>query len=305
MIDIFNNLPQGKTVIFAEVLNGSLIQAARFLSKNSLAVAVLLGSPITAGNFAANISTNLSGLKVRNPMHDKRFCGTAKKIFENSNPRNHSLYEIQEKLKTPLWYGLQAVKYGQAKFLVIGKNHNTPEVTAAIKNILGENSQGNFFSAFHLVYSEEKKYFMAFADCSLNVRPSSKELARIAADTVNSFAGITGLEARAAMLSFSTAGSAKHPLQETVSTAVQIAKEKYPGLLIDGEIQFDSAFVPKVAAQKMPDSQLAGKANVFIFPSQNAGNIGLHLAKHIAGYRTIGPFIQGVNRSVIFLPDSE
>jgi len=107
------------------------------------------------------------------------------------------------------------------------------------------------------------------------------------------------------MLAFSTAGSAKHPMQEAVSTAAQIAGEKYPGLLVDGEMQFDSAVVPEVAAQKMPGSQIAGKANVLIFPSRNAGNIGLHLIKYTAGYKALGPFIQGSSKSVVFLPDSQ
>jgi len=302
---LLNNLPGGRPVVFAEVNSRAVIETARFLTKNSKADAVLLGSSVSAGSFASAKSMNLSGLKIRDPRHDKRLFGAAKKIFENSSQRKISLYEIQEKLKTPLWYGLQAVNNGQAEILVIGKGHTYPDINTAVEEVLGPGSEDNYFSTFYLVFSEERRHWMALADCGLEVRPAPEVSARIAADTARSFTKLTGLEARTAMLSFSTAGSAVHPMQEMVSTAAQIAKEKYPGLLVDGEMQFDSAVEPKVAAKKMPDSQIAGKANVLIFPSSNAGNIGLQLAKHTAGYKTLGPFIQGFSRSVIFLPDTQ
>ena len=141
----------------------------------------------------------------------------------------------------------------------------------------------------------EEKY--VFADCAINIDPSSEDLAEIAAASAET-AKLFDVDPRIAMLSFSTKGSAKSDQTEKVEAAVQIAKEANPSLVIDGEFQFDAAFVPSVAETKAPDSELKGDANVFIFPSLEAGNIGYKIAERLGGFEAVGPVLQGLNSPV-------
>jgi phosphate acetyltransferase len=132
-----------------------------------------------------------------------------------------------------------------------------------------------------------------FADCGLNPTYTSEGLAECAIATANSAKAITGIEPRVAMLSFSTMGSAKHDNVTLVAEATKIAKEKAPDLKLDGELQFDAAIVPSVAALKAPESKVAGQANVFIFPDLQAGNIGYKIAERLGGFMAVGPICQG------------
>lgn len=141
----------------------------------------------------------------------------------------------------------------------------------------------------------EERY--VFADCAINISPNSEDLAEIAVESAKT-AELFNIEPRVAMLSFSTKGSAKSPETEKVVEALQIAKEKDPSLIIDGEFQFDAAFVPEVAVKKAPNSVIKGDANVFVFPSLEAGNIGYKLVERLAGFEAIGPILQGLKKPV-------
>ena len=142
---------------------------------------------------------------------------------------------------------------------------------------------------------DDEKY--VFADCAINITPDSQDLAEIAVESAQT-ARLFDVEPRVAMLSFSTKGSAKSPETERVVEALEIAKEKDSSLVIDGEFQFDAAFVPSVAAKKAPDSVLKGDANVFVFPSLEAGNIGYKITQRLGGFEAVGPVLQGLNRPV-------
>lgn len=142
---------------------------------------------------------------------------------------------------------------------------------------------------------DDEKY--VFADCAINITPDSQDLAEIAVESAQT-ARLFDVDPRVAMLSFSTKGSAKSPETERVVEALEIAKEKDSSLVIDGEFQFDAAFVPSVAAKKAPDSVLKGDANVFVFPSLEAGNIGYKIAQRLGGFEAVGPVLQGLNRPV-------
>jgi len=298
---IYQRSGGAKKIYFTSPLNVNVIQAARYLNKNRLAEPILLGSQIAIGDFAAAHHLNLRGLKIRNPLHNTRLYGLAKKVFAK-NKQLFSLFDIQEKLKTPLWYGLSDLQNRQADFLIAGSPSPFDEFLEAVKYFLSAKDE-TFISSFHLLHSQADNQFWAVADCSLNVRPSADDLARIALNTAENFTKITQETARVALLSFSTSGSAAHPLAENVRHAARIAKEKRPDLLIEGEIQLDAAMLPEVAAQKLPNGSWQGKANVFIFPSLNAANIGLDIIKYMAGFSAIGPFLQGLRKPVAFLPE--
>jgi phosphate acetyltransferase len=142
---------------------------------------------------------------------------------------------------------------------------------------------------------EDEKY--VFADCAINIAPDSNDLAEIAIESAKT-ANMFDMDPRIAMLSFSTKGSAKSSETERVAGAVTEAKRRDPSLVIDGEFQFDAAFVPSVAKSKAPDSPLQGDANVFIFPSLEAGNIGYKIAQRLGGFEAVGPILQGLNAPV-------
>ena len=142
---------------------------------------------------------------------------------------------------------------------------------------------------------DDERY--VFADCAINISPEAEDLAEIAGESAKT-ARLFDIDPRVAMLSFSTKGSAKSPETEKVTEALELAKEKDQSLVIDGEFQFDAAFVPSVAEKKAPDSVLKGNANVFVFPSLEAGNIGYKIAERLGGFEAVGPILQGLNKPV-------
>ncbi len=175
--------------------------------------------------------------------------------------------------------------------VVTGSTYSTGATIKPYLQLLTEHDEFSRVSGFFFLLLNQKVYF--FADCSVNIEPTAEELAGIAIDSATTALHF-GLIPKLAMLSFSTHGSAHHPLIEKVKKATEIIKEKKPNLLVDGEIQVDAAMVPSVADRKAPDSPLQGDANILIFPSLEAGNIGYKLVERLAGAQAIGPILQGL-----------
>ena len=186
--------------------------------------------------------------------------------------------------------------------MVSGAVHSTAAVLRPALQILKTAPNTDLVSSFFIMVTKTPEYgndgVLVFADCGLNQNPTSAELASIAADSAKSFEAFVGGEAKVAMLSHSTMGSAKHADVDKVVEATKIAKEKYPNIKLDGELQLDAAIVNSVGSLKAPDSQVAGKANVLVFPDIDAGNIGYKLVQRFGNAEAYGPVLQGIAKPV-------
>jgi phosphate acetyltransferase len=203
-----------------------------------------------------------------------------------------------ELLRDPLAYAAMMVRVGDADGTLGGAVYTTADTVRTALQLIGKARNTNVVSSFFLMVLPKGRHgeeeVVVFSDCGLVVDPAADQLAEIAIASAASFTALTGEEARVGMLSFSTLGSAHHPNVSKVREATAIARARKPELAIDGEFQFDTAFNASVGKSKAPDSVIAGKANVFIFPNLDAGNIGYKIAQRIGGAMALGPVLQGL-----------
>lgn len=205
-------------------------------------------------------------------------------------------------LSNPLFFGATMVRVGDADGMVAGAINSSANVLRAALQVVKTAPGTEIVSAFMLMDTQAKDMgengCFVFADCGLNQNPNPEQLAAIASNSAKTFEQLIGATPRVAMLSHSTCGSAKHDDVTKVVEATNIAKEKYPQYLICGELQLDAAIVPEVAASKAPRSEVAGKANVLVFPDLDAGNIGYKLVQRLGGAQAFGPITQGIAKPV-------
>jgi phosphate acetyltransferase len=187
------------------------------------------------------------------------------------------------------------VALGEAEALLGGATYSTADTVRPALQIIKTKPISKIVSSCFLMSKGEEN--LIFADCAINVNPSSEELKDIAIDSANT-ARVFGIDPKVAFLSFSSKGSAKSEEVSKVSNAVELLTIQGADFEFDGELQFDAAFVPSVAATKAKDSKVAGKANVFVFPDLNAGNIGYKIAQRLGGFEAVGPILAGLNKPV-------
>ena len=300
-MDLFDNLKQkvagaNKTIVFPEGQEPRIFRAAIRLKNDGLVVPILLGKVDEIKQNAENEGVELGDIELIDPntYPEDKFAEMVEAFVERRKGKN-TKEQAETMLRDVNYFGTMLVYMDKADGLVSGAIHSTGDtVRPALQIIKTKPGVSRTSGAFVMVKGDER---YLFADCAININPGAQELAEITVESANT-AKIFDIDPQVAMLSFSTMGSAKSDEVTKVQEAVKLAKELAPNEKIDGELQFDAAFVPVVAKQKAPESEVAGHANVFVFPELQSGNIGYKIAQRLGGFEAIGPVLQGLNKPV-------
>ena len=286
-----------KTIVLCEGEDSRVVKAAADTVKEGIAKIILLGNEEAIK--AANPDVDLTGVEIVDPLTSDKLPAYNAKLCELRASKGMTPEQAAKLLTDGTYFGAMMLKMGDVDGLVSGACHSTANTLRPGLQIIKTAPGVSSVSSFNLMICppQGNQYcpdgLVIFADCGLNPTYTSEGLADCAIATANSAKAIAGIDRKVAMLSFSTKGSAKHDNVTLVAEAVKIAKEKAPDIKLDGELQFDAAIVPSVAALKAPDSSVAGQANVFIFPDLQAGNIGYKIAERLGGFMAVGPICQG------------
>lgn len=299
MSDLFSILKQkvaGKkvTLVFPEGLDERILTAVSRLANEQVLNPIVIGNKEAVKQKAAELGVELSNVQIIDPQQYEEMDELVAAFVERRKGKVSS-EEARNILLDENYFGTMLVYMNKAHGLVSGAAHSTADTVRPALQIIKTKPGIRKTSGVFIMVRGDEKY--VFADCAINIAPDSQDLAEIAVESANT-ARMFDITPRVAMLSFSTKGSAKSQETEKVIEAVRLAKEMAPDLVIDGEFQFDAAFVPSVAKKKAPDSVIQGDANVFIFPSLEAGNIGYKIAQRLGNFEAVGPILQGLNQPV-------
>ena len=286
-----------KTIVLPESMDKRTMEAADKILKEGIANLIIIGNDSEISENSKGF--DISGATIIDPATSELTEGLINELVEIRKNKGMTYDEAKKLiLEDYMYFACMLVKTGKADGVVSGACHSTANTLRPSLQIIKTKPNTLLVSAFFLMTVPNCEYgengTFVFADCGLEQNPDSEKLAAIAASSAESFKLLTGKDPRVAMLSHSSMGSAKHADVDKVVEAVKIAKEKYSEYLIDGELQLDAAIVPSVAASKAPESKVAGKANVLVFPDLDAGNIGYKLVQRLAKAEAYGPITQGI-----------
>lgn len=287
-----------RRVVLCEAEDERVMRAAAKATAEGIARIVLVGDRSRLQAAAEAQAIDLAGMTLIDPDDDELAESLTESLHRLRGRKGMSREQAEAAVREPLCFANLLVREGHADGCVAGAVHTTADVVRTAIQILGLAPGCRLVSSFFLMMLcqpfHSLKGGMIFADCGLVIDPDADQLAQIAMTAADSAATLLGEDARVAMLSFSTSGSAQHGSVEKVVQAARSVKAARPGLAIDEDVQLDAAIVAEIAERKLPDSKVKGKANVLIFPDLEAGNIGYKLAERIGGAEAIGPLLQGL-----------
>lgn len=301
MDDVFEHLKTqlksaNKRIVFPEGTDQRVLGAAVRLAHDGLMTPVLLGNESAIKDQAAQAGLDLNGVEILDPAaYSKEDYQTMHDALLERRHGKNTPEQVDAMLQDVSYFGTMLVYLGKVDGMVSGAVHSTGDTVRPALQIIKTKPGVKRISGAFLMQKGDQRYI--FADCAINIELDAPTMAEVAIESANT-AKLFGIDPRVAMLSFSTKGSAKGDMVTKVAEATKLAQESAPELAIDGELQFDAAFVPEVAKLKAPDSKVAGQANVFVFPSLEAGNIGYKIAQRLGGFEAIGPVLQGLNAPI-------
>ncbi len=293
-----------QTVVLPESYDERMLYAAEKIAAQGLAKVVLLGNPDKVKESATAKGVSLDGVEIVDPCTSEKLASYVDGLVEIRKKKGLTPEDARKLLTAEdnLYYAGMMVRMGDAGGCVAGATSTTGNVLRASIQTIGTAAGIKTVSSFFIMITKDANFgedgVIFFADCAVNPNPDAQALAEIAVATAGNCKAFLDVEAKVAMLSFSTKGSASHPDVDKVTKALEIAKQIAPDLQIDGELQADAALIPSIGEKKAPGSAVAGKANVIIFPDLDAGNIGYKLTERIGGAVAFGPILQGLAKPV-------
>jgi phosphate acetyltransferase len=288
-----------KRIVLPEGNEERTLRAADRLVADKVADIILIGNPQEINTLAQQYQlSNIGGATIIDPLDNPKKGEYANLLYELRKSKGMTLEQAEKLAEDPLYLGCLIIKNGDADGEIAGARNTTGDVLRPalqiIKTLPGISVVSGAFLMFVNDHSYGEDGILVFADCAVMPNPTAKELAEIAVVTAKTTRALVGVEPRVAMLSFSTKGSAKHELIDKVTEATRIAREMAPDLQIDGELQADAAIVPSVGKSKAPGSNVAGRANVLVFPNLECGNICYKLVQRLGNAEAVGPVLQGM-----------
>lgn len=296
MFDALKEKISGKNIriVFPEAMDPRILGAVVRLKREDLLEPVLIGNPEAIGESAKEKGFDLTDIEIYDPENYDKYDEMVDAFVERRKGKATE-EQAREMLQNVNYFGTMLVYLDIVDGLISGAVHSTSDTVRPALQIIKTRPGVNLTSGAFIMLRKNDRFL--FSDCAINPDPNAEQLAEIAVESART-AKMFDIDPQVALLSFSTKGSGAGPMVDKVREATEIAKKNAPQLALDGELQFDSAFSTDVAHKKAPESDVAGSANVFVFPELQSGNIGYKIAQRLGGFEAIGPILQGLNKPI-------